>query len=63
MTDEHFTYNYTLRLQESNVCDCFYSQLKPIEISLFFVKGASMRLYKPFVKSEPPGILHYDFYQ
>ncbi|CAF3813802.1 unnamed protein product, partial [Rotaria magnacalcarata] len=43
MTDEHFTYNYTLRLQESN--------------------GASMRLYKPFVKSEPPGILHYDFYK
>ncbi|CAF1229958.1 unnamed protein product [Rotaria sordida] len=43
MTDEHFTYNYTLRLQESN--------------------GASMRLYKPFVKSQPPGILHYDFYK
>ncbi|CAF3190066.1 unnamed protein product [Rotaria sp. Silwood2] len=43
MTDEHFTYNYTLRLQESN--------------------GASMRIYKPFVKSQPPGILHYDFYK
>jgi hypothetical protein len=23
MTDEYFTYNYTLRLQESNVCNQF----------------------------------------
>ncbi|CAF1362774.1 unnamed protein product [Adineta steineri] len=43
MTDEHFQYNYTLRLQESN--------------------GASMRLYKPFVEYQPPGILHFDFYK
>ncbi len=60
MTDEYFTYNYTLRLQESNVCDRFNNQ----SIFLFFfLQGASMRLYKPFVKSEPPGILHYDFYE
>ncbi|CAF0875475.1 unnamed protein product [Rotaria sordida] len=43
MSDEHFTYNYTLRLQESN--------------------GASMRLYKAFVQSQPPGVLHFDFYK
>ncbi|CAF1515172.1 unnamed protein product [Rotaria magnacalcarata] len=43
MSDEHFTYNYTLRLQESN--------------------GASMRLYKAFVQSQPPGVVHFDFYK
>ncbi|CAF1048646.1 unnamed protein product [Adineta steineri] len=43
MSDEYFTYNYTLHLQESN--------------------GASMRLYKSFVQSQPPGVLHFDFYK
>ncbi|CAF4307093.1 unnamed protein product [Rotaria socialis] len=43
MSDEHFTYNYTLRLQESN--------------------GASMRLYKAFAQSQPPGVVHFDFYK
>ncbi|CAF3401827.1 unnamed protein product [Rotaria socialis] len=70
MTDEHFTYNYTLRLQESNVCDYFYllEQMKNrfhkrIRVNWEKNEGASMRLYKPFVTSEPPGILHYDFYK
>ena len=43
MSDEHFIYNYTLRLQENN--------------------GASMRLYKSFVQSQPAGVLHFDFYR
>ncbi|UJR22294.1 hypothetical protein I4U23_025352 [Adineta vaga] len=43
VTDEYFTYNYTLRLQESN--------------------GASMRVHKPFVEYQPPGILYFDFYK
>lgn len=60
MTDEFFTYNYTLRLQENNVG---IPMNMPIVVMMNVFQGASMLLHKPFVKSEPPGVLHYDFYE